>query len=150
MTDESRRVHTETLDLFPTKLGQYSIILGLSWFRKHLPHIRFDKNTVTFDSPHYLQHYLPSHQAVTISGLDIPFDNLPYLLILSDQAVNVSSADNFAPDPHPRLLSYHCYHSRLSPHQAVNVSSIDKLTNRHSHSMSSSMSSQTPVGTDTP
>ena len=52
LTDESGRVHTETFDLFHIKLGQYPIILGLPWFRKHLPHIRFDKNTVTFDSPH--------------------------------------------------------------------------------------------------
>ena len=54
LTDESGRVYTENLDLFPTKLGQYPIILGLLWFTKHLPHIRFDKNTVTFDSFHCL------------------------------------------------------------------------------------------------
>lgn len=29
LQDELARVHTETLDLFPTKLGQYLIILGL-------------------------------------------------------------------------------------------------------------------------
>ena len=54
LRDESGRVHIETFDLFFTKLGQYSIILGVTWFRKHLPHIRFDKNTVTFNSPHCL------------------------------------------------------------------------------------------------
>ena len=54
LTDESERVHTETLDLFPTKLGQYLIILGLPWFRKYSLHIWFDKNTVTFDSSHCL------------------------------------------------------------------------------------------------
>ena len=126
LKDESGRVHTETLDLFPTKLGQYPIILGLPWFRKHSPHIRFDKNTVTFDSPHCLQHCSPSHQAVIVSGLDTPFDRPPRLPTSSDQAVNVSSADDFAPDPRPRSLSYH--RCRPSPHRAVNVSSIDKST----------------------
>ena len=61
LMDKLRKVHTESLDLFPTKLGQYPIIFGLPWFRKHLPHIRFDKNTVTFDFPHCLQHCSPSH-----------------------------------------------------------------------------------------
>ena len=150
LTDESGRVYTETLNLFPTKLGQYPIYLGLPWFRKHSPHIQFDKNTVIFDSPHCLQHCSLFHQAVTISGLDISFDNPPHLPTLSDQTVNVSSADDFAPNPCPRLLSYHRCRPCPSSHQAVNVSSIDKPTNRCSCSTSSSMSSQTPVGTDTP
>ena len=150
LTDESKRVHTKILDLFPTKLGQYPIILGLPWFKKHSPHIWFDKNTITFDSPHCLQHYSPSHQAVTVSGLDTPFDNSPCLLTLSDQIVNVSSADDFTPNPHPCSLSYHRCCPCPSSHQAVNVSSIDKPTNRRSRSMSSSTSSQTSVGTDIP
>ena len=61
LKDELGRIHTKTLDLFSAKLGQYPIIFGLPWFKKHLPHIRFDKNTVTFDSPHYLQHCSLSH-----------------------------------------------------------------------------------------
>ena len=150
LTDESGRVHIETLDLFPTKLGQYPIILGLPWFRKHSPHIWFDKNTATFNSPHCLQHCLLSHQAVTVSGLDTLFDNPPRLPTLSDQIVNVSSADDFAPNPRPCSLSYHRCCPRPSPHQAVNVSSIDKPTDRRSCSTSLSTSSQTPVGTDTP
>ena len=150
LTDESGRVHTETLDLFPTKLGQYPIILGLPWFRKHLPHIQFDKNIVTFNSPHCLQHCSLSHQAVTVSGLDTPFDNLPCLLTLSDQTVNVSSADDFAPNLRPHLLSYYRCRPHPSPHQVVNVSSIDKPTDHCSRSTSLSMSSQTPVGTDIP
>lgn len=150
LKDESGRVYTETLDLFLTKLGQYPIILGLPWFKKYLPHIRFDKNTVNFDSPHCLQHCLPSHQAVTVSGLDIPFDHPPRLSNSSDQAMNVSSADDFAPDLYPYLLSYHCCHPRPSSHQVVNVCSIDKSTNRRSRSTSSFMSSQTLVSADTP
>ena len=146
LRDESERIHTETLDLFPTKLGQYLIILGLYWFRKYLPHIQFDKNTVTFDSPHCQQHYLPFHQAVTVSGLDKPFDHLLCLPTLSEQAVNVSSADDFAPDLRSRLLLYHYCRPHSSPYQAVNVSMIDKPTNRRS----CSTSSQTPVNANTP
>ena len=115
-----------------------------------MPHIRFDKTTVTFDSPHYLQYCSSSHQAVTVSGLDTPFDNPPRLPTLSDQAVNVSSADDFAPDPRFCLLSYHRCRPRPLTHQAVNVSSIDKPSNRCSCSTSSSMSSRTLVGADTP
>ena len=87
---------------------------------------------------------------MSVSGLDTPFDNPPRLPTLSDQTVNVSSADDFAPDPRPRSLSYHRCRPRSSPHQAVNVSSIDKPTDRRSCSTSSSTSSQTLVGTDTP
>ena len=87
---------------------------------------------------------------MTFSGLDTSFDNLLRLPTLSDQIVNVSSADDFAPDPQPHLLSYHCCRFRPSPHQAVNVSSIDKSINRRAHSTSLSTSSQTPVGTKTP
>ena len=116
LTDESERVHTENLDLFSTKLGQYPIILGLPWFRKHSPHIWFDKNTVTFDFFHCLQHCSPSHQAVTISDLDTPFDNSPRLPTLFDQAVNVSSADDFALNPCPRSLLYHYCCPRLLPY----------------------------------
>ena len=36
LRDKSGRIYTETLDLFPTKLGQYLIILRLPWFKKHL------------------------------------------------------------------------------------------------------------------
>ena len=150
LTDKSGRVHTKTLDLFPTKLGQYPIILGLPWFRKYLPYIWFVKNTITFDSPHCLQHCLPFHQALTVSGLDILFDNPPYLPTLSNQAVNVFSTGNFAPDSCPHLLSYYRCCSRLLLHQGVNVSSIDKPTNRHSRSTSSSISSQTLVDTNIP
>ena len=116
LKDESGRVYTKTLDLFPTKLGQYFIILRLLWFRKHLPHIWFDKNIVNFDSPHCLQHCSLSHQAMTVFNLDTPFDNSPRLSILSDQTLNVSSTNDFASDPCFRLLSYHRCHPCLSPH----------------------------------
>ena len=72
---------------------------------------------------------------MTVSGFITPFDHLLRLSTLSDQAVNVSSADNFAPDPRSHLLSYHYSCSCCSPHQAVNISSP---------------SSQTSVDADTP
>ena len=87
---------------------------------------------------------------MTISGLDTSFDNLLSLPTLSDQAVNVFSADDFAPNPHSHLLSYHRCHSSPLPYQVVNVSSINKPTNRYSRSTSLSTCSQTSVGTDTP
>ena len=87
---------------------------------------------------------------MTISSLDTSFDNPFHLLTLSDQTVNVSSADDFAPDSRPRSLPYHRCRPRPSPHQAMNVSSIDKPTDCRSCSISSSMSSQTPVDTNTP
>ena len=150
LKDKSRRIHTKTLDLFSTKLSQYPIIFGLSWFEKDLPHIRFDKNTVTFDFPHYLQHYSSSHQAVTVSGLNISFDHLSCLSTLSDQAVKVFGTDDFILDPYSHLLSYYRCHPRHSPHQAVNVSSIDKPTNCPSRSKSLSTSNLNPIGVDTP
>ena len=87
---------------------------------------------------------------MTVSGLDTPFDNHPRLPTLFNQAVNVFSADDFAPNIHPHVLSYHRCCSCPSPHQAVNVFSIDKPTDRCFYSTSSSMLSPTPVGTDTP
>ena len=149
MRDKSGRIHTKTLDLFPTKLGQYLIILRLLWFRKYSLHIQFDKNTVTFNFLHYLQYCSPSHQGVTISGLNTLLDHPPHLPTLSDQAVIVSSAKILTPNLYFCLWSYYCYWSYPSPHQTVNVFSIDKSTNRHSRSTSSSTSIETSVGADT-
>ena len=42
--------YQEKIPLFVTKLGHYSIVLGLPWLRFHDVNIRFSKNTVTFDS----------------------------------------------------------------------------------------------------
>ena len=150
LRDESERVYTETLDLFSTKLGQYPIILGLPWFRKHLPHIQFNKNSITFDSSHCLQHCSPSYQAITISGFNTPFDYLPCLSTLSDHTMNVSSADDFAPNSHCRLLLYYHYCLRHLLHSTVNVSSINKLTNRRFCSTSSSTSRETFTSANTP
>lgn len=104
LKDELGRIHAEIFNLFSTKLSQYLIILELPWFRKYLPYAQFDKNTVTFDSPHYLQYCSPSHQSVTISGLNIPFDHSPCLPSLFYQTENLSNTDDFASDPHFCLL----------------------------------------------
>ena len=150
LRDESGRVYTKTLDLFPIKLGQYSIIFILPWFKKHLPHIQFNKNTITFNSPHCLQHCLPSHQAMTVSGLNTPFDHSPRLSTLSDQVMNVSSTDDFALNPCSCLLLYHRYCSRCSSYQAVNISNIDKPTNPRFCFSSFSICNQTSVSADNP
>ena len=87
---------------------------------------------------------------MTVFGLNTLFNHLPRLPTLFDQAVNVFSADDFAPDSYSRLLVYHRYFLCLSPHQAVNVFSIYKPTDRHFYSTSSSTSSQTSISADTP
>ena len=141
LRDESRKIYTETFDLFRTNLGQYSIILRLPWFRKHLPHIQFDKNTITFNSFHSLEYCSLSHQAVSISSFNTLFDHLLHLSTLSNPAMNFSNADDFAPNPHLRLLSYHRYCPFFSPYQAVNIFNIDKPNNCRSCSTSLSTSS---------
>ena len=68
--------HREVLKLFVTTLGQYPVVLDLPWLRKHDPHIRFHKNTVTFNSKRCLEHCISTHQAMTICGADNTFDTL--------------------------------------------------------------------------
>ena len=64
--------------------------------------------------------------------------------------MNIFNANIFAPDPSSRSLLYQRCCPRPSPHQVVNVSSIDKLINCRSHSTCSSMFSQTLIGADSP
>ena len=87
---------------------------------------------------------------MTVFGLDILFDHPPRLPSLSDQAVNVFSTDDFAPDPRFCSLSYHPYRLCPSLHQAVNVFSMGKPTERRSCSTPLSTFSQTTIGADTP
>ena len=68
--------HTKILKLFVTTLDQYPVVLSLLWLQKHGPHIRFHKNTVTFDSKCCLDHCIATHQALTICGADNTFDTL--------------------------------------------------------------------------
>ena len=86
---------------------------------------------------------------MTVSVFHTPFNYTPRLSTLFDQAINISSTDNFAPHLHLRLLSYHCCRPRCLPYQAVNISSIDKSTVHRSRSMSSSTSSQICISVDT-
>ena len=87
---------------------------------------------------------------MTISSLSTPFDHSLCLSTLSNQAVNILSVDDFAPDPRSRLLSYHHCRLHCSPHQAINISSIDKPSNCRFYSTSLSTSSQISVSADTP
>ena len=64
--------------------------------------------------------------------------------------MNVCSADDFAPNLYSYLLLYYRYRSCPSLYQAVNVSSINKPTNRRSHFMFLSTSSHTSFSVDTP
>ena len=86
---------------------------------------------------------------MTVFGLNILFDHLSYLPTLSNQTVNISSADDFAHNLCFRLLSYYCSCPCSSPHQIMNVSSINKPTNHRSRFTSLSTSNQTSVGTNT-
>lgn len=135
--------------MFVTKLGQYPIILGILWFKKHAPHIRFDWNTVTFDSPFCLQNCCPVGQPITVNGVEFQFDYPPYYPIPPRQAVDLFSVDEFIPDPHARSSSYHHLCPRLlSPSaQVVRDSSASKSSNRRSRprSRSLSMSSSTSL-----
>lgn len=89
---------------------------------------------------------------MTISGLNTLFDYFFFLPTLFYQAVNISSADNFASNSCFRSLLYHRSCPCPLPYQAVNVSRIDKPTKRHSRSCAMSlplsMSSQTSVSAD--
>src|ERR1041385_8044209 len=59
--------HSEVIFMFLTKLGQYSIILGMLWLRRHDPWVRFASNQVTFNSDHCLKNCMAG--PVTVSGI---------------------------------------------------------------------------------
>ena len=67
--------HKEKIPLFVTKLGHYSIVLGLPWLRRHHVNIHFSRNTVMFDSDYCLQHYCENGNATSITGISIPLDD---------------------------------------------------------------------------
>ena len=52
--------HQEALKLYVTRLGQYPVVLSLLWLQKHDPHIRFHKNTVTFNFKYCLKYCVTS------------------------------------------------------------------------------------------
>jgi len=62
--------HREIIPMFITKLGHYSLVLGLRWLRHHDVDISFAKNSLTFNSDFCLSHYCPRN-AVTIMGISI-------------------------------------------------------------------------------
>lgn len=89
--------HTETLEVFITKLGQYPIVLGIPWLWKHDPHIQFMANTMTFDSEHCLKHCLTTHQAMTVSDADILFGTLPHRRYAPQMTHRIEMADRDLP-----------------------------------------------------
>ena len=64
--------YEEHIPMFITKLGHYSIVLGLSWLRRHDVHIGFARNTLTFDSKFCLTHCCGNSNAIMVTGISIP------------------------------------------------------------------------------
>ena len=50
------REHQEDIPMFVTKLGQYPIVLGIQWLRRHDVRLHFATNKVTFSSKYCLKH----------------------------------------------------------------------------------------------
>ena len=63
--------HQEKIPLFLTKLGHYSIVLGLPWLRHNNINIRFSKNIVMFDYDDCLQHCCENGNSTSITGISI-------------------------------------------------------------------------------
>ena len=53
--------HQEQITAFVTKLGQYDLILGLPWLRKHDPHISWSENFLSFDKSYCRTHCFPTN-----------------------------------------------------------------------------------------
>lgn len=128
LKDKSGNIHTKTLDIFVTKLGQYPIIIGILWFRRPSPYIFFNQNTVTFDSLFCRQNCYSTGQAITVVGADSQSDFSFCFPTPSRQAVDIFSADKFVPDPHSCSSSYHHFRpcALSSSAQAVKDYSTDK------------------------
>jgi hypothetical protein len=59
--DLSVSQHTEkSVRFYVTQLGQYNIILGKPWLAAHNPLVDWEKNTLTFRTPHCQRHCLPT------------------------------------------------------------------------------------------
>jgi len=59
--------HGKQLPMFITKLGHYSIVLGIPWLRLHDVAVHFASNTVTFGSQYCITHCHDA--AVTVQGV---------------------------------------------------------------------------------
>ena len=81
--------HQEKIPLFVTKLGYYSIVLGLPWLQYHDVNIRFSKNTVRFDSDYCLQHCCKNGNAISITGISIPILEKNIAMIASSTYTNL-------------------------------------------------------------
>ena len=66
--------HTEMLQMFVTKLGRYSMLLGIPWLRTYNPYIRWAENVVIFESEYCRSHCLPNQRVVSVEGYLKPLD----------------------------------------------------------------------------
>ena len=81
--------HQEKIPLFVTKLGHYSIVLGLLWLQHHDVNIPFSKNTVTFDSDYCLQHCCENGNATSITSISIPIPEKNIAMIAGSTYTNL-------------------------------------------------------------
>lgn len=63
--------HEESIPMFVTQLGRYSVGLRLPWLRGHDVNLKFAENTLICDSNFCLRQYILT-QATAINGISIP------------------------------------------------------------------------------
>ena len=68
--------HTESVTFDVTQLGNYPIILGLSWLKKHCPTIDWSEHLVTFKSTFCISNCLS--QVLSVKAVPNNFNNLFY------------------------------------------------------------------------
>jgi RNase H-like domain found in reverse transcriptase/Reverse transcriptase (RNA-dependent DNA polymerase)/Retroviral aspartyl protease len=65
--------HKEQILCYVTKLGQYDMILGHPWLRRHNPHCDYEQGSVTFFRDFCKTYCLPSHvHQYTVRGISHP------------------------------------------------------------------------------
>lgn len=134
MEDKSGNIYTDIFNIFIIRLSQHSIILRIPWFKEHFPHIRFYKNTVTFDA--FFCHLNCSYirHAITVTRVDSQSNCLFCFPNLFYQTVCFCKTDEFIRDHCSYFLLYqhlHLYVLSLFV-KGVNVSNIDKPLNCYS------------------
>ena len=75
--------HQEDIPMFVTKIGHYSVVLGLLWLRRHDVHIGFGQNTLTFDSEFCLHRCSNHGNAVMFMGILIPTPEKPNITMIA-------------------------------------------------------------------
>ena len=72
--------HHESLPLFITKLGHYSVVLGIPWLRRHDVEIRFARNALTFNSDFCLHNCC--EKPIMVEGISIPLPERPNISMI--------------------------------------------------------------------